>query len=146
MVSIVSDQLEASTVVLYQYEQWEADLIIDDDAWGVGEAERALPTLTQDLLDRLIEIQGPREEAIRRMVTKGKITINRARRLLNLPKLDTAADAAECARATAGAVHEEVYGPCILDERGEPLIAVDHLAEDAEGIRDRMLEALRSVT
>jgi hypothetical protein len=39
--------------------------------------------------------------------------------------------------------YDEVYGPCILDAHGEPLVAVDHLATDAEGIRDRLLEALQ---
>ncbi len=86
LVSIVSDQLEAGTKVLGQYEQWEADLIMDDEAWGGGLS--LLPVLTQSLLDRLIEIQGPREDVIRRKLAEGKISINRARQLQGLPKLE----------------------------------------------------------
>lgn len=140
MVSIASDQLASATDTLRLYKQWEAALITDDAAWGTGMTERSLPVLTQALLDQLIEIQGPREEVILQKVTKGETTINHARRLLGLPKLGSASEKA--ARIVVGG-YDVVFGPCILDEHGDPLVAVDHLAEDAEGIRDRLLEVLR---
>ena len=44
------------------YERWEADLILDNDAW----ADRELPTITQPLWDRLMDIQAVRNDAIRK--------------------------------------------------------------------------------
>lgn len=43
------------------YEKWEADMILDQEAWR-GDAE--LPTLTWPLWDRLTELQKLRNEAI----------------------------------------------------------------------------------
>lgn len=49
--------------VLEAYKQWEADVILNEDAWGLaGMAER--PILTQALWDRLIEIQAMRNAAL----------------------------------------------------------------------------------
>lgn len=44
------------------YERWEGDLVNSQDAWGAGFA--TLPTLTQPLFDRLLEIQTMRNAAI----------------------------------------------------------------------------------
>ena len=44
------------------YEQWEADLIMSDEAWNGNSA--MLPTITQELWDRLIEIQTMRNRAV----------------------------------------------------------------------------------
>lgn len=129
-------------------------MVSDDEAWGTGLTARTLPTLTQALLDQLLEIQGPRAAAISRKLNDGSITINRARQLHGLQTLGWMAESAqklldlpEAAAvapkwAKAGG-YDEVFGPCILDAHGEPLVAVDHLATDAEGIRDRLLEALQ---
>lgn len=62
LVAMLSDRIEAARQVLQEYEQWEADLILDDEAWGDG--MRPLPVLTQALLDRLIALQPHRDEAI----------------------------------------------------------------------------------
>jgi hypothetical protein len=47
--------------VLKRYEQWEANLINEPEAWA-GMA--ALPTLTQELWDELMEIQGLRNRVV----------------------------------------------------------------------------------
>lgn len=47
--------------VLRAYEQWEADLIVDDRAWTV-ETGAFIP---QDMYDRFIEIQGQRNAALK---------------------------------------------------------------------------------
>ena len=53
--------------VIKAYERWEADLILDDEAWaGPYGEERELPTIPQHLWDRLIEIQAQRNAAIRK--------------------------------------------------------------------------------
>ena len=44
------------------YEQWEADLILSEEAWDGG--IRPLPILTYELWDRLLEIQGMRNAAL----------------------------------------------------------------------------------
>lgn len=46
------------------YSQWEADLILSDEAWADGMAP--LPTLTQQLYDRFIEIQTMRNAAVKK--------------------------------------------------------------------------------
>jgi hypothetical protein len=58
------DQMRA---VLEAYEQWEADLIQDNEAWYTREREpRDLPLIPQALWDRLIEIQALRNSALSR--------------------------------------------------------------------------------
>ena len=54
--------------VLYDYECWEADLIMDSQAWREGE-ERGdcLPRIPQYLWDRLIEIQERRNAVLSTM-------------------------------------------------------------------------------
>lgn len=51
--------------VAQAYEQWEADLALSQEAWSGGLAP--LPTLTQALFDRLLEIQAMRKAAIKRL-------------------------------------------------------------------------------
>lgn len=46
------------------YERWEADLILCGKAWNHGLA--TLPTITQPLWDRLIEIQAMRNAALQK--------------------------------------------------------------------------------
>ncbi len=82
MADIIGIKLQEAERVLMAYQEWEADLIMDDEAWGGN--ERSLPVITQRLLDRLIGIQGPREEIISKKVTEGRLTINRARQVLGL--------------------------------------------------------------
>lgn len=48
--------------VLRAYEAWEADLLMSDEAWAGG--MRDLPSLTQSLWDRLMEIQSMRNLAL----------------------------------------------------------------------------------
>lgn len=55
--------------VLLAYEQWEADLILRSDAWRGGIA--TLPTIPQDLWDRLIEIQAMRNATLSRSKAQG---------------------------------------------------------------------------
>lgn len=50
-----ADEIERLRTVLWAYEQWEADLIMRNEAWRNG-----LPTIPQDLWDRFIEIQAVR--------------------------------------------------------------------------------------
>ena len=45
------------------YEKWEADLVNSGEAWGPGGAAQ-LPRITQELWDRLLEIQSMRNAAI----------------------------------------------------------------------------------
>jgi hypothetical protein len=53
---------DALVKVLEAYEQWEADLIMRDDAW---QGMSGLPTVPQDLWNRLIEIQMVRNAALK---------------------------------------------------------------------------------
>ncbi len=50
--------------VLKEYEKWEAALILDDEAWS-----GAMPTLTCELYDWMIRLQGKRNAALAK--TKG---------------------------------------------------------------------------
>lgn len=45
--------------VLKRYEQWEANLIMEDSCW-----EGSMTTLTKELLEELIEIQELRNKAL----------------------------------------------------------------------------------
>jgi hypothetical protein len=63
--ALMTAVLEARAV-LAAYEQWEADLIMSSEAW---EGFAALPTIPQDLWDRLIEIQGMRNKVLRKSTT-----------------------------------------------------------------------------
>jgi len=49
--------------LLKAYEQWEADLIMSDEAWDNGRA--ALPTLTYPLYDKLLELQAERNRLLK---------------------------------------------------------------------------------
>ena len=51
--------------VLLAYQQWEAELILDDKAWRGG-----LPCMTQPVYDRFIEVQGQREVLLRSLPQK----------------------------------------------------------------------------
>lgn len=52
---------------LEAYEQWEADLIGNTDAWYTREREpRDLPVISQPMWDRLLEIQAMRNAALGR--------------------------------------------------------------------------------
>ncbi len=46
--------------LLKAYEEWEAMLIMDDEAWR----DRSLPQLTQQLYDKLLELQEKRNNVI----------------------------------------------------------------------------------
>lgn len=52
----------AAVAVLRAYEKWEGDLILDNRAWTRREG---LPCLTQELWDRLLEIQNMRNSALK---------------------------------------------------------------------------------
>lgn len=49
--------------VLHEYEQWEADLITNVEAWA-PDGTATLPRIPQELWDRLIEIQGRRNQIL----------------------------------------------------------------------------------
>ncbi len=52
----------AAEAVLLGYEQWEADLLLDSNAWrGID----GLPHITQSLWDRLLELQALRNAALK---------------------------------------------------------------------------------
>jgi hypothetical protein len=55
-------QRDAFLAIVEAYEQWEADLLQSQEAWSGGLAP--LPTLTEELFDRLLEIQAMRNAAI----------------------------------------------------------------------------------
>jgi hypothetical protein len=56
---------EELVAVLREYEQWEANLIMDNGAWEMGQhMGHCLPLIPQHLWDRLVEIQGMRNAAI----------------------------------------------------------------------------------
>lgn len=59
------DAVEAMRKALKAYERWEADLVLSDEAWRGGMAP--LPTITQSLWDRLLEIQAMRNAALGRV-------------------------------------------------------------------------------
>lgn len=67
MVQAISEELLA---VAKAYEQWEADLVTSNEAWKGGTAE--LPTLTWELWDSLLEIQGLRNKAVKRAEAKSE--------------------------------------------------------------------------
>jgi hypothetical protein len=48
--------------VLEGYARWEADMILDDEAWR----GREFPAMTEPLWDRLLELQGKRNVALSR--------------------------------------------------------------------------------
>jgi hypothetical protein len=50
------------------YEAWEGDLILSDEAWDGGMAP--LPRLTQELWDRLLEIQAMRNAVSKKITGK----------------------------------------------------------------------------
>lgn len=52
-------ELEKLINVLKKYEQWEANLIIEDSCW-----EGSLPTLTNKLYEELLEIQKLRNDVL----------------------------------------------------------------------------------
>lgn len=52
---------EKMKTVLLAYEQWEADLLMCDDAW-----QGSLPTHTQEIHDKMIELQEMRNDALGR--------------------------------------------------------------------------------
>ena len=56
--------------VLCRYEQWEADLLMDDQAWGSG-----LPCFTQGLYDKWMELQEQRNKVLRKS-EKAEVHIN----------------------------------------------------------------------
>jgi len=49
--------------VLKGYEKWEAELLLDNEAWDGG-FERPLPRLTEKLFDRLLELQTLRNKIL----------------------------------------------------------------------------------
>jgi hypothetical protein len=60
-----AQERDVMRTVLEAYEQWEADLIMDNDAWYDECREpRSRPIIPQPLWDRLIEIQGMRNAAL----------------------------------------------------------------------------------
>jgi len=49
--------------VVRAYERWEADLVLDGEAWDCG---RAFPRFTAKLWDRFLELQTMRNDAVRK--------------------------------------------------------------------------------
>ncbi len=54
--------LLSAEAALKAWEKWEADIVMCNDAWHGN-----LPTLSQELLDRVIELQKMRNEALGRL-------------------------------------------------------------------------------
>lgn len=52
--------LRRADAVLAAYNQWEADLILENGSWTRADG---LPSFTDELWDRFMEIQGDRNEA-----------------------------------------------------------------------------------
>jgi len=55
--------------ILKRYEQWEANLILSQEAWDGGLL--TLPKLTQELWDELLEIQTLRNEILKKPNQEG---------------------------------------------------------------------------
>ena len=55
----MKSELEKLINVLKKYEQWEANLIIEDSCW-----EGSMPTLTNKLYEELLEIQKLRNDVL----------------------------------------------------------------------------------
>jgi hypothetical protein len=72
VANAVADLMVASPNLLAlarAYEEWEADLILSDEAWAPN-GMAPLPRLTQGLYDRLLEIQAMRNAAISKATGK----------------------------------------------------------------------------
>lgn len=57
-------ELDKAREALRGYERWEADLLMDQEAWGPM-GMRTLPVLSQAMWDHLIELQTARNAALR---------------------------------------------------------------------------------
>jgi len=57
-------QSPALLSLLIDYESWEGDLIMSNEAWG-KDGMNPLPTFTQELFDRFLELQRRRNEIIK---------------------------------------------------------------------------------
>lgn len=57
-----TERLEKLTAFAIAMEQWEGDMILDNEAWRGGMAP--LPTLTYPLWDRLLELQHMRNQSL----------------------------------------------------------------------------------
>lgn len=60
---IADERTKALEAVAVAYERWEADLISDNDCWR---DPSGLPSITEELWDRCVEIQSMRNEALGR--------------------------------------------------------------------------------
>ncbi len=58
-------RLDAALALLAEYEEWEAELISDNRCWG-PEGMNSLPSLTQQLYDKMLELQAKRNEVLDR--------------------------------------------------------------------------------
>jgi hypothetical protein len=54
---------DAARDALREWERWEADLILCDEAWNGGRA--ALPKLTWQLYDKMLALQAKRNAALK---------------------------------------------------------------------------------
>lgn len=91
---LLRGRLARAEAVAKAYEQWEADLIMSDEAWKGGMAE--LPTLTYPLYDRMMEIQAMRNDVLDGLDAEPAIDPVAAglAAAFGLPKEDAAADPA----------------------------------------------------
>jgi hypothetical protein len=53
------DEIDSLRAVLVAYEEWEADLIMENKAWTGSNVQ-----LTDELYERMIQIQGMRNKAL----------------------------------------------------------------------------------
>ena len=58
-------RFDAALALLAEYEEWEAELISDNRCWG-PEGMNSLPSLTQQLYDKMLELQAKRNEVLDR--------------------------------------------------------------------------------
>ena len=112
--------------VLREYEQWEADLIMDSEAWRHADGEpRDLPWIPQHLWDRLIEIQERRNAA-----------------LAALPKAEQPELEATKVSANTPASLPQDHPTDIFMQLRRMAIAAGVDPRDARVLTDRFLEAL----
>jgi hypothetical protein len=62
---MTAEEIIKALEVLVMYEQWEADVIMCDQAWNTQDG---LPHMTQELWDSFLNVQEARNKALKREV------------------------------------------------------------------------------
>lgn len=71
-IAILRAEKAELLAVLKAYERWEADIIESNEAWGPPDEMREFPHFTENLWDRMLELQEMRNTAISKAEEMGK--------------------------------------------------------------------------